>query len=57
MYLFIFEDMSMIQNPSFTEEDASAVEVGIIEVIEFKDGDYYKYYDGKFNKVEIGVRN
>ena len=51
MYLFIFEDGSMIQQEEFTYEDEQSVNYGILDIIRFEDGRFFRLEYGNWEVI------
>jgi hypothetical protein len=54
MYLFIFEDGSVLQTDRMSDEDKNAIHDGILEVIDISNGDKpVSFYNDKWHDVEM----
>jgi len=42
MYLFLSEDLEAEQKPEITEDDIEAVDLGILSIFQFSDGQFYE---------------
>ena len=56
LYLFIYEDMSMVQKSSFTKADLAEVGEGLLDILVCDGGRYYQYDEhGTLHLITLGT--